>query len=266
MVRNFVYLCGARLWIVMTLTIALSAGMARAQSEDERRLVDLTNEARTEAGLKPVVWDANLGAAAHAHAVLMAQQGGQISHRYPGEADLPERAAGAGAHFSVIAENIAGGTSPGQIHGAWMQSQVHHDNLMNANIDHIGVALVPAHGTLYAVADFSKSVASLTPEQVEEGVGKLLSEKGLTLMQDASDARRYCSLNDSEQGSSLGLKARFLMRWQSADAAKLPPQLEQRITSGQFKQAAVGACAPHGSGAVAGGPVFSGYRVAVLLF
>jgi hypothetical protein len=265
MVRNFVFRCGPRLWIAMALTIVLSAVTGWAQDSDERRLVDLTNEARTAAGLKPVVWDANLAAAAHAHAVLMSQQG-EISHRYPGEADLPERAASAGAHFSVVAENVAGGTSPGQIHGAWMQSQVHHDNLMNANIDHIGVALVPAHGTLYAVADFSKSVASLTHEQVEEGVGKLLSEKGLTLMQDASDARRYCSLNDSEQGASLGLKARFLMRWQSADATKLPPQLEQRITSGQFKQASVGACDPHGSSAVASGPVFSGYRVAVLLF
>jgi Cysteine-rich secretory protein family len=265
MVRNFVFRCGLRLWIGVTLTIALNTVTAWAQDSDERRLVDLTNEARTQAGLKPVVWDGNLAAAAHAHAVLMSQQD-EISHRYPGEADLPERAAGDGAHFSVIAENIASGTSPGQIHGAWMQSQVHHDNLMNANIDHIGVALVPAHGTLYAVADFTKSVASLTPEQVEVSVGKVLSEKGLTLMPNASDARRYCSLNDSESGASLGLKARFLMRWQSADASKLPPELEQRIASGQFKQAGVGACAPHGSSAVAGGPVFSGYRVAVLLF
>jgi Cysteine-rich secretory protein family len=261
--RDFSFLCVPRLSIALMLTIMLGVETARAQDADERRLVDLTNEARAQAGLKPVVWDANLAAAAHAHAVLMAQQG-QISHRYEGEADLPERAASAGAHFSVIAENVAGGTSPGQIHGAWMQSQAHHDNLMNANIDHIGVALVPAHGTLYAVADFTKSVEALSREQAEAEVGKLLQGKGLTLMQDASEARKYCALNDSESGGSLGLKAGFLMRWQSADITKMPPQLEQRITSGQFKQAAVGACDPHGDGS--GGPVFSGYRVAVLLY
>jgi hypothetical protein len=147
-----------------------------------------------------------------------------------------------------------------------MQSQVHHDNLMNANIDHIGVALLRAHGTLYAVADFTKSVASLGPEQVEATVGKLLTTKGLTLMPDATGARKYCELNDGESSESLGLKARSLMRWQSADATKLPPQLEQQLASGQFKQAAVGACAPKGSGTTAGGPVFSGFRVAVLLF
>jgi hypothetical protein len=264
MVANTISFLGERrFWIALMLTMVMSSGAALAQNADEQRLVDLTNEARTQAGLKPVVWDGKLAAAAHAHAVLMAEQG-QISHRYPGEADLPERAASVGAHFSVIAENVAGGTSPGQIHGAWMQSQVHHDNLMNANIDHIGVALVPAHGTLYAVADFTKSVESLAPEKVESEVGKTLAEKGLTLMPDASGARSYCALNDSESGASLGLKAKFLMRWQSSDVTKLPPQLEQRIASGEFKQAAVGACEPHGDGS--GGPVFSGYRVAVLLY
>ena len=254
-----------RIALLSLIALVMSTGAAWGQSDDERRLVDLTNEARTQAGLKPVTWDANLAAAAQAHAELMAQQG-QISHRYPGEADLAERAAKDGAKFSVIAENIAGGTTPGQVHGAWMQSQVHHDNLMNVEIDHIGVGLVRAHGTLYAVADFTKSVESLSNEQVEASVGKVLAGKGLTLMTDASGARKYCALDDNQPSGSLNLGARFLMRWQSADAAKLPPQLEQSIASGQFKQAAVGACAPHGSGAVAGGPVFSGYRVAVLLF
>jgi hypothetical protein len=238
---------------------------AQEDADAAHRLVELTNEARAQAGLKPVVWDANLAAAAQAHAELMARQA-EISHQYPGEADLSLRAASAGAKFSEIAENIAQGRTPGQIHGAWMQSQMHHDNLMNANIDHIGVGVVAARGTLFAVVDFSKAVESLSREQVEATVGKILAEKGLTLMPDASGARKYCELDDSVSGESLKLGARFLMRWQSADASKLPPQLEQRIAAGGFKQAAVGSCAPHGSGAVAGGPVFSGYRVAVLLF
>jgi cysteine-rich secretory family protein len=253
------------LWIPLMLTIVLSVAAATAQGTDERKLMDLTNEARTQAGLKPVTWDANLAAAARAHAVLMAAQA-QISHRYSGEADLPERAASAGAHFSVIAENIAAGTSPEQIHGAWMASPVHHDNLMNANIDHIGVALIAARGALYAVVDFTESVQSLTPPQVEATVGKALADKGLTLLPDASGARLYCALADGASSAGLGLKARSLLRWQSADATKLPPQLEQQLASGQFKQASVGACKAQGSGPVAGGPVFSGYRIAVLLY
>src|SRR5271163_4998597 len=119
-----------RLVVGLLLMGSLVGRVAMAQTEGERRLVDLTNQARAEAGLKPVEWDANLAAAARTHAVLMSQQS-EISHRYTGEADLPERAASAGAHLSLIAENIAAGPTPGQIHGAWMQSKVHHDNLMN---------------------------------------------------------------------------------------------------------------------------------------
>jgi hypothetical protein len=37
------------------------------------------------------------------------------------------------------------------------------------------------------------------------------------------------------------------------------------VAGGQFKQAAVGSCPAQGGGS-SGGPVFSGYRVAVLLF
>lgn len=261
------YRFASRFCMGVVLAVALSASSVRAQEDTDpaHRLLELTNQARAQAGLKPVVWDSNLAAAAQTHAELMARQA-EISHRYPGEPDLAVRAASAGAKFSEIAENIAQGRTPGQIQGAWMQSQMHHDNLMNANIDRIGVGVVAARGTLFAVVDFSKGVESLSRDQVEATVGKILADKGLTLMPDASGARKYCELDDSVSGESLKLGARFLMRWQSADAAKLPPQLEQRISTGGFKQAAVGSCAPHGGAGVAGGPVFSGYRVAVLLY
>ena len=237
-------------------------GVAFAQEPDEQRLVDLTNEARAEGGQKPVVWDPALAKAALAHAQLMAQES-ELSHRYTGEQDLPERAAKAGAHFSTIAENIAMGHSPGQVHGAWMNSQGHHDNLLNANIDHIGVAIVRARGALFVVADFSQAVEAMSTEQVESTVGKMLTAKGLTLVADATSVRHYCSLEGKAEGNVEGVKPRFLMRWQNSDLSKLPPQLEQAAASGQFQQASVGACGPQNG---TNGQVFSGYRVAVFLY
>jgi uncharacterized protein YkwD len=248
--------------VVFLLTLGSIA--LHAQSAAERQLVDMANDARAEAGLQPLKWDAGLAAAAHAHAVLMASEG-QISHRYGGEQDLPERAAKAGAHFSLIEENIAVGPSPAQIHDGWMHSKGHHDNLLNAQVNRIGVALVSAKGVLYAVADYAQGVQSQTTEQVEANVGKVIQGRGLTLVSDAAGARYYCAQEGNSAGGTGGAKkARFLMRWQSADITKLPPQLEEAIRSGQFKQASVGACDAKGSGA--GGPVFSGYRVAVLLY
>jgi hypothetical protein len=243
----------------------LGAGFAHAQENKEQALVELTNLAREDAGLKPLVWDPGLAAAARAHAERMAQEG-PIAHRYGGEADLPERAAKAGAHFSLIEENIAVADTAAHVHQGWMKSQAHHDNLLNPKIDRIGVALVPSHGVLYAVADYAVGVTAMSPADVEAAVGKVLTGKGIALLSDATAARAYCAQqgNSDKSPPSSGMKPRFLMRWQSAEITTLPPELVQQLGSGQFKQATVGACAPQGDGN--GGPVFSGYRVAVLLY
>jgi Cysteine-rich secretory protein family len=255
---------------LLLLSLAAAIGVVdgvtlHAQDEREKSLVELANQAREDAGLKPLTWDAGLAAAAYAHAVRMATDGSAISHRYDGEPDLPQRASAAGAHFSLIEENIAMADTAFHVHQGWMKSQMHHDNLLNPKIDRIGVALVPSHGELYAVADYAQGVTSMSTAEVEASVGKILQSKGMTLMADASGARRYCALDEGQSGAGLGLKAGFLMRWQNSDITKLPAELEKALASGQFKQASVGSCAPKGN-RDAGGPAFSGYRVAVLLY
>ena len=251
--------------LLLLLAVMAFVTYASAQDEKEKALIELTNMAREEAGLKPLTWDPGLAAAARAHAEWMVKEGGAIAHRYGGEDDLPQRAAKAGAHFSLIEENIAVADTGAHVHQGWMKSQAHHDNMLNPRIDHIGVALVPSHGVLYAVADYSVGVTAMSPEDVERAVGKVLTGKGVTLTGDPSPARAYCAQEDtSDKSSGSEVKPRFLMRWQSADITTLPPQLQQQLSSGVFKQGTVGACAPQGSGG--NGPVFSGYRVAVLLY
>jgi len=227
----------------------------------EQALVTLANQERSDAGLKPLTWDPALAAAAKAHADRMAQEG-ELSHRYGDEPDLAQRAAKAGAHFSMIEENIAVGDTPFHVHQSWMKSQMHHDNLLNGNIDRIGVAVVPSHGTLYVVADYAQGVAEASAGDIEGAVGKVLQSKGLKLKADGTaDARIYCA--SDEQAEQKHIYARFLMRWQSTDATKLPPPLEEKIASGVYQEAAVGSCPAQGDN---GAPVFSGYRVAVLLY
>jgi hypothetical protein len=235
-----------------------------AQDDREKSLLELANQARQEAGLKPLIWDASLGTAAHAHAVRMSTEG-PIAHRYGGEPDVAERAASAGAHFSLIEENIAVGDTAFHVHQQWMKSPPHHENLMNPRIDRIGVALVPTKGVLYAVADYAEGVAVMSMEQVEESVAKVVASQGIKVLPDGSEARQYCAQEgSSDKTTDQGSRPRFLMRWQSAEITKLPPQLAQALASKQFWDATVGACEPQGNGA--GKPVFSGYRVAVLLY
>src|SRR5579862_6923282 len=81
------------------------AGAANQQAAAEQVFV-LANQARMQAGVGRLQWDPALAAAALKHCLRMAQEG-PIAHRYGGEADLSARAAQAGAHFSVIEENVA---------------------------------------------------------------------------------------------------------------------------------------------------------------
>jgi hypothetical protein len=51
------------------------------------------------------------------------------------------------------------------------------------------------------------------------------------------------------------------MRWQASDLTRLPQVLEERIATGKYRTATVGAC-----NAGNGAPGFTTYQMAVLLF
>lgn len=219
----------------------------------------LANQARAQAGVAPLRWDAALAAAALAHCQRMAAEG-PIAHRYGGEPDLSARAAQAGAHFSVIEENVAIGPSGQAIHNEWMQSPGHRANLLSADVDRIGVAVVYARGTLYAVADYSRAVEPLSAAQVEARVAALMRPSGVTVLRDATAARAACA-TDEGWPRAAGPQPGFIMRWQDADLSRLPQALEDKLKSGQYRQAAVGSCVAQ----VTEGS-FAAYRVAVLLY
>jgi hypothetical protein len=58
-----------------------------------------------------------------------------------------------------------------------------------------------------------------------------------------------------------GTNARSVVRFETPDLSQLPAQVVQQIHSGDFRKAAVGACAP---GARQAG--FTTYRVAILFY
>src|ERR1019366_1433243 len=120
---------------------------------DARQILDLANQARAAQGAAPLRWDAALAAAARQHCLRMVAEG-QIEHRYGGEQDLSNRAAQAGAHFDLIEENIAVAPTPTTIHSEWMHSPGHRSNLLNPDVDHVGIAVVAGRRGLYVVADY----------------------------------------------------------------------------------------------------------------
>jgi hypothetical protein len=233
-----------------------AVGQGSIQPES-RQIVELANEARAAHGAGPLRWDPALAAAARQHCLRMAAEG-PISHRYGGEPDLSERAGQAGAHFSLIEENVATGPTPAAIHGEWMRSPGHRTNLMNPDVDRVGVAVVASRGVLYAAADYARAVPVLTPAQVEAAIASLVRVSGVTILRDPTAAREYCAQSKGTRGSN---RPSYLMLWQEADLTRLPQQLLDRIASGRYRQAAVGSCPAQD---VEGS--FTAYRVAVLLY
>src|SRR5271156_1975475 len=242
---------------MIALAAAMWATPAWPQQAVEREVMDLANADRAQQGLAPLKWDPALAQAAADHAQLMAQQPA-LSHQYPGEADLVARGGAAGAHFRSIAENVALAPSPPALEKEWMNSAPHRANILNPVMNNIGVGLVKKGGDYYAVEDFADGVAQLGPEQIEQKVTQLLEQRGLQPAGFAQDARQTCEM---QHGSAGGSAPRFVMRWEGTDLSRLPEVLEQRIASGQYHKAAVGAC---GSSHPEQG--FTTYKVAVLLY
>jgi hypothetical protein len=221
------------------------------------QLFALANQDRAARHLATLQWDPALAAGALRHCMRMAQDG-SISHGYGGEPDVVERAAQAGARFSLIEENVASGPYASGLHQAWMNSPDHRSNLLSPRVNRVGVAVVARGNLLYAVADYTHAEPVLTLVQAEAVYAGLLRARGLRIRNDASQARAYCASSGRLTATD---QPDFAIRWQDPDVSALPQDLARRVESGGYREAAVGSCQAQD---VAGR--FTVYRTAVLLY
>jgi len=239
----------AILSVPLRATPAQSAGAAEA-------LLAAANHERVAQGLMPLKWSVSLANAAKRHALRMAMEN-TLSHQLPGEPGMSERAAQAGAHFSSLAENVAEGPSAEDLHRQWMNSPPHRANLLDPQLDSVGIAVAERDGVLFAVEDFSLAAGKLSLEDQEGIVKKKLGSQGLRLLNYTSDARESCVLDNGYAGAH---RPSFVLHYATPDLQTLPDLLAQRIQSGKYHSAAVGACPSSAKFGAAS------YRVAVLLF
>lgn len=249
--RFFVKLV-ALIWLVQ-FVVPLSI---RAQSREEQILLDDANHERTLQGLAPLKWDVQLAQAARQHASLIAQHN-SLSHQLPGEPDPTTRARQAGALFSAFAENVAFGSSTGEIQEGWMKSPPHRKNLLDPDLNAIGIAVVDTGEKLFAVEDFSRAAVALSLAGQEKHVEAQLKAHGISVVADNSDARKAC-----QQGLGPGISHRpsYMVRYTSSDIDRLPDQIEKALRDRHFHSAAVGACPATKTGD------FTEYQVAVLFY
>lgn len=231
-------------------------GQGTPASVAEQYLFAAANQDRTAHQLPPLRQSDGLTVAALRHALEMAKHGA-ISHQFNGEADLAARAGTAGAHFSLVTENVAESPDAARIEDLWMASAGHRANLLDAKVDSIGIAVIRDRGEYYAVEDFAHTVEVLSIADQEAQVGRLVAQTGVAVLTSTPDARQTCSM---QQGFAGRRQPWFVMRYTTSNLSRLPQQLESRLGSGKYHQAVVGACVTSVPGP------FSAYNVAVLLF
>ena len=223
-------------------------------SPGAQALFDAANRERATRGISSLRWDDALASAAQAHAAWMAKES-TISHQLPGEPALQQRTSQAGAHFSLVSENVALGPDTDTMHNNWMHSEGHRANILDLQLTAVGIAVVSRGKQLYAVQDFSRSVENLTVAEQEKKVGALLSARGLQIANENEEARRMCAPNQNPSAN----QSMLIVRYTTSDIGRLPEDLEKSILQGRYDKASVGACD-------SGGDIgFTQYRIAVLL-
>jgi hypothetical protein len=236
---------------------ASAAQGATPISVAEQYLFSAANAERTLRGLKPLRWDESLYRAADRHAQEMVKRE-TISHQFPNEPELATRVQQAGLRFSVVAENVAESPSAVRIHDAWMQSPGHRANLLDPNVDAVGIRVLRREGQLYAVEDFARLVVNLSLEEQETAVeAAMQAVSSISILPSSEEPRETCGMTSGFAGA---WQPGFVMRYTDVDLTKLPTELKKRLDSGRYREAAVGACEVKSS------QTFTTYSIAVLLF
>jgi len=122
----------------------------------ERDLFASVNQARRAQGLSPLRWDESLATAARRHAEVMAERG-TAQHGFENEPSLSVRVKQAGAHFTWLSENVTQGPTPDFVHTQFIKSPPHRANILDRDMDSVGIGVVERGGQLFVVEDFSQA-------------------------------------------------------------------------------------------------------------
>jgi uncharacterized protein YkwD len=135
---------------------APAAPFAQVQQSFASDVIRLTNQQRANYGLPALTPNAQLTAAATAHAQTMARVG-TLCHQ-AGGTTLSGRVSAAGYSYGACGENIAYNydTGPSVVQG-WMNSPGHRANILNPTYRHIGVGYArDSQGHLYSAQVFGQ--------------------------------------------------------------------------------------------------------------
>lgn len=124
---------------------------ARIDEAAEARMLQLLNEERVRAGLKPLREDPSLAVPARAHARDMLAQG-YFAHVNNEGKSPAQRALTTGVKFGVLGENLALAPTVDLAHRGLMDSPGHRANILSPQYGRVGIGVADGglHGKMFA--------------------------------------------------------------------------------------------------------------------
>jgi uncharacterized protein YkwD len=222
-------------------------------SNAEQQLLDLANEARTQAGAPRLTLDAGLCRAARAHAEVMFAAR-QLSHQFDGEPSLPQRlAAATSTQLDQEGENVALDFDAEKGHQHLMLSPPHRANLLNPAYNVIGLGVVRSGDRLYIVQDFGHALPNYSAAEVKERIAATVaqarrqaSQPDLVRSDLANADAAACSMAQADKlgtGAVHQLAQRYtVLTYTSVHPETLPANAGRVLASHSLRSFSVGAC------------------------
>lgn len=225
------------------------ASSAPSGDQAERQLLDLTNQARAQAGLAPLQAEEGLARAARKHSALMASQN-QLSHDLPGEPALPQRLASTCTlELSAEGENVGFAASVTEAHRGFMNSPHHRENLLNPDYNMVGLAVVRSGNMIYVTEDFAQTLPRRSAQQAEDlvagSVTRSRRDAGLSHLQRGDGTAvesAACTMAQADALNPASVKGRYVVTYTSLRPEELPSSAAKPIRDGEAHSFAVGAC------------------------
>ena len=234
---------------ILAITVQAHAG----PSLREQQLLDLVNRERDKAGLQKLEWNEQLAQAALAHSRLLAKNR-DLSHQFPGEPPLQERVGATSLRFNSVAENVAEAPTVTDTHDALMHSPGHRANILHADYNAVGIAIVSVqmeHGEeLFVTQDFAHALATYSEKQflstIIGGFNQARHAKGLAAVNVVVDPklrRSACSQDMNTDKMIQGLPgASALVVFSVSEPSTLPGDFRKMVGDKTIERMNIGAC------------------------
>jgi hypothetical protein len=240
---------------VVVALLAISSWSAAQDREDtlaEQRILVLVNQERSHAGVPPVTLDPRLTAAARKHCQRMIQADSLV-HQLPGEDPLLLRLVAEGVRSDHDGENIALNGDIASAHAALMQSPGHRANVLGAQFNAVGIAVMVTGELLYVTEDFARVLPDFSDFEADAAAQQAINDyvrslrlplpvrrARTQLTRMACDLARDDRLDPTHTRDIPGVTGGIA--WTATDLSKLPSGLTKALSTPLGSGYSLGVC------------------------